>query len=144
MKRLWSTLACLGVTRVYITGAEKVEKAYFGSRTLEPSTFIKELIIGGRSAPCLSVNSVHPCVNCMRNMGLMYVRRQAQHVVQLSAVLCCSVRCHAVLCYAVWCCAMLSYATLRHATLLPHNSPLGFHFMLQQTRQCGGKALSHN
>lgn len=47
MKRLWSTLACLGVTRVYITGAEKVEKVYFGSHALDPSTFIKELIIGG-------------------------------------------------------------------------------------------------
>lgn len=47
MRRLWSTLACLGITRVYITGAEKVEKAYFGARILEPRAFMKELIIGG-------------------------------------------------------------------------------------------------
>lgn len=47
MRRLWSTLACLGITRVYITGAEKVEKAYFGARILEPCAFMKELIIGG-------------------------------------------------------------------------------------------------
>ncbi|KAL3147324.1 hypothetical protein ABBQ32_002807 [Trebouxia sp. C0010 RCD-2024] len=50
MKRLWSSLACLGVTRVYITGAEKVEKVYFGSHALEPTTFIKELIIGAEQA----------------------------------------------------------------------------------------------
>lgn len=49
MRRLWSTLACLGITRVYITGAEKVEKAYFGARILEPRAFMKELIIGGCS-----------------------------------------------------------------------------------------------
>ena len=49
MRRLWSTLACLGITRVYIIGAEKVEKAYFGARILEPRAFVKELIIGGYS-----------------------------------------------------------------------------------------------
>ena len=49
MRRLWSTVACLGITRVYITGAEKVEKAYFGARILEPRAFVKELIIGGCS-----------------------------------------------------------------------------------------------
>ena len=49
MRRLWSTLACLGISRVYITGAEKVEKAYFGARILEPGAFMKELIIGGCS-----------------------------------------------------------------------------------------------
>lgn len=49
MRRLWSTLACLGISRVYITGAEKVEKAYFGARILEPRAFMKEFIIGGSS-----------------------------------------------------------------------------------------------
>jgi hypothetical protein len=51
MKRLWSTLACLGVTRVYITGAEKVEKVYFASHTLKPERFYPELI-HGRHLPC--------------------------------------------------------------------------------------------
>lgn len=46
MKRLWSSLACLGVTRVYITGAQKVEKVYFGSRALEPKSVVRELITG--------------------------------------------------------------------------------------------------
>ena len=46
MKRLWSTLACLGVSRVYITGAEKVEKVYFASHALKPEKFCSELIRG--------------------------------------------------------------------------------------------------
>lgn len=51
MKRLWSTLACLGVTQVYITGAEKVEKVYFASHALKPERFYPELI-HGRLLPC--------------------------------------------------------------------------------------------
>ena len=51
MKRLWSTLACLGVTRMYITGAEKVEKVYFASHALKPERFYPELI-HGRLLPC--------------------------------------------------------------------------------------------
>ena len=51
MKRLWSTLACLGVTRVYITGAEKVEKVYFASHALKSEKFYPELI-HGRHLPC--------------------------------------------------------------------------------------------
>ncbi|KAL0033224.1 hypothetical protein WJX79_010422 [Trebouxia sp. C0005] len=50
MKRLWSTLACLGVTRVYITGAEKVEKVYFASHALKPESFYPELIHGAEQA----------------------------------------------------------------------------------------------
>ncbi|KAL0020301.1 hypothetical protein WJX77_004049 [Trebouxia sp. C0004] len=50
MKRLWSTLACLGVTRVYITGAEKVEKVYFASHALKPERFYPELIHGAEQA----------------------------------------------------------------------------------------------
>ena len=51
MKRLWSVLACLGITRAYITGAEKVEKVYFASHTLNPERFCSELIRGGRLLP---------------------------------------------------------------------------------------------
>ncbi len=58
MKRLWSTLACLGVTRVYITGAEKVEKVYFASHALKPERFISELI-HGRFLPC-NRGPLHP------------------------------------------------------------------------------------
>lgn len=50
MKRLWSTLACLGVTRVYITGAEKVEKVYFASHALKSDSFYPELIHGAEQA----------------------------------------------------------------------------------------------
>ncbi|KAL0050615.1 hypothetical protein WJX82_003523 [Trebouxia sp. C0006] len=50
MKRLWSTLACLGVMRVYITGAEKVEKVYFASHALKPERFYPELIHGAEQA----------------------------------------------------------------------------------------------
>jgi len=55
MKRLWSTLACLGVMRVYITGAEKVEKVYFASHALKPERFYPELI-HGRHLPCLALS----------------------------------------------------------------------------------------
>ena len=39
LKRLLPQIAALGVGRLYITGAEKVEKNYWGSRFLEPEIF---------------------------------------------------------------------------------------------------------
>lgn len=57
MKRLWSVLACLGITRAYITGAEKVEKVYFASHALTPKRFCPELIRGGQLVPLPSCNS---------------------------------------------------------------------------------------
>ena len=51
MMRLWSTLACLGVSSVYITAASKVEKVYFASHALKAERIWQEMIRGQLPAP---------------------------------------------------------------------------------------------
>ena len=46
MKRLWAQLAALGVGRIILTNAEKVERFYFDSHVIEPD-FYTELLIEG-------------------------------------------------------------------------------------------------
>jgi RsmE family RNA methyltransferase len=46
MKRLWAQLAALGVGRIILTNAEKVERYYFDSHVLEPD-FYNALLIEG-------------------------------------------------------------------------------------------------
>ncbi len=46
LKRLWSQLAALGVGRVYVTNAERVERNYFDTHVLEES-FIRGQLIEG-------------------------------------------------------------------------------------------------
>jgi RsmE family RNA methyltransferase len=46
MKRLWAQLAALGVGRILLTNAEKVERYYFDSHVLEPDVY-NELLIEG-------------------------------------------------------------------------------------------------
>lgn len=46
MRRLWPQLSALGVGRIYLTAAEKVEKDYWGSSFLKPEVY-EPLIVDG-------------------------------------------------------------------------------------------------
>ena len=50
MKRLWAQLAALGLRRVWITNAWKVEKCYFDTHVLDPGFFTPLLIEGLQQA----------------------------------------------------------------------------------------------
>ena len=50
MKRLWAQLAALGVGRILLTNAEKVERYYFDSHILEPDFYNARLIEGLQQA----------------------------------------------------------------------------------------------
>ncbi len=50
MKRLWTQLAALGVGRIILTNAEKVERYYFDSHVLDPDFFTARLIEGLQQA----------------------------------------------------------------------------------------------
>lgn len=46
MRRLWAPLASLGVRRIILTNAEKVERNYFDTHWLEPDVYVPLLIEG--------------------------------------------------------------------------------------------------
>ncbi|MBQ9727782.1 MAG: 16S rRNA (uracil(1498)-N(3))-methyltransferase [Kiritimatiellae bacterium] len=46
LRRLWPQLAALGPERIFLTAAEKVEKAYWGSTFLEPAVY-RPLLLDG-------------------------------------------------------------------------------------------------
>jgi 16S rRNA (uracil1498-N3)-methyltransferase len=50
MKRLWAQIAALGVGRIFLTNAEKVERYYFDSHVLEPDFYTALLIEGLQQA----------------------------------------------------------------------------------------------
>jgi len=50
MKRLWAQLSALGVGRIILTNAEKVERYYFDSHVLEPEFYTGLLIEGLQQA----------------------------------------------------------------------------------------------
>ncbi|MFA6173979.1 MAG: RsmE family RNA methyltransferase [Kiritimatiellales bacterium] len=50
MKRLWAQLAALGVGRIILTNAEKVERYYFDSHVLDPDFYTGLLIDGLQQA----------------------------------------------------------------------------------------------
>jgi RsmE family RNA methyltransferase len=50
MRRLWAQIAALGVGRVILTNAEKVERNYFDTHMLEPDTYRPLLIEGLQQA----------------------------------------------------------------------------------------------
>jgi RsmE family RNA methyltransferase len=50
MKRLWAQIAALGVGRIILTNAEKVERYYFDSHVLDPDFYIARLIEGLQQA----------------------------------------------------------------------------------------------
>lgn len=61
LKRLWAQLAALGVGRIYVTNAAKVERNYFDTHVLEPE-FIREQLVEGLQQcgdTCLPRVSVH-------------------------------------------------------------------------------------
>ncbi len=52
MKRLWAQLAAIGVGRIVLVNAEKVERYYFDSHVVEPDFYNKLLIEGLQQARC--------------------------------------------------------------------------------------------
>ncbi len=50
MRRLWAQLAALGVGRIILTNAERVERDYFDTHILEPETYRSLLIEGLQQA----------------------------------------------------------------------------------------------
>lgn len=61
MKRLWAQLAALGVGRIYVTNAWKVEKCYFDTHVLDPAFYTPLLIeglqqVGDTALPRVSVH----------------------------------------------------------------------------------------
>ena len=61
MRRLWAQLAALGVGRIILTNAERVEREYFDTHVLTPATFVPLLIEGLQQArdTRLPVVSIH-------------------------------------------------------------------------------------
>lgn len=58
MMRLWSVLAQLGLRRIVLTNAWRVEKAYFSSHSTEPKRYIPELLEGLEQAVCTTLPEV--------------------------------------------------------------------------------------
>jgi RsmE family RNA methyltransferase len=50
MKRLWSQLAALGVGRILVTNAARVERNYFDTHVLDPSFYTQQLLEGLQQA----------------------------------------------------------------------------------------------
>jgi len=58
MKRLWAQLAALGVGRIVLVNADKVERFYFDSHVLEPDFYNARLIEGLQQARCTHLPGV--------------------------------------------------------------------------------------
>jgi RsmE family RNA methyltransferase len=58
MKRLWAQLAALGVDRIVLLRAAKVERCYFDSHVLDPEFYEKRLIEGLQQARCTQLPEV--------------------------------------------------------------------------------------
>ncbi|MEN7972500.1 MAG: 16S rRNA (uracil(1498)-N(3))-methyltransferase [Verrucomicrobiota bacterium] len=58
MKRLWAQLAALGVGRIVLMNADKVERYYFDSHVLEPDFYNARLIEGLQQARCTHLPEV--------------------------------------------------------------------------------------
>jgi RsmE family RNA methyltransferase len=61
MRRLWAQLAALGVGRIILTNADRVERDYFDTHILQPETYRPHLIEGLQQAkdtalPCMSIH----------------------------------------------------------------------------------------
>jgi RsmE family RNA methyltransferase len=59
MKRLWAQLAALGVGRIVLLNANKVERFYFDSHVIEPSFYNNLLVEGLQQARCTHLPEVH-------------------------------------------------------------------------------------
>jgi RsmE family RNA methyltransferase len=58
MKRLWAQLGALGVGRIVLLNADKVERFYFDSHVLEPGFYNKLLVEGLQQARCTHLPEV--------------------------------------------------------------------------------------
>ncbi len=58
LKRLWAQLAALGVGRIVLLRAQKVERFYFDSHVLEPEFYNQRLIEGLQQARCTHLPEV--------------------------------------------------------------------------------------
>lgn len=58
MKRLWAQLAALGLGRIVLVNADKVERYYFDSHVLEPDFYNNLLIEGLQQARCTHLPEV--------------------------------------------------------------------------------------
>ncbi len=58
LKRLWAQLAALGVGRIVLLNADKVEKFYFDTHVLEPDFYTARLIEGLQQARCTHLPEV--------------------------------------------------------------------------------------
>lgn len=58
LKRLWAQLAALGVGRIVLLRADKVERYYFDSHVLDPEFYTKRLIEGLQQARCTHLPEV--------------------------------------------------------------------------------------
>lgn len=58
MKRLWAQLAALGVGRIVLVNADKVERYYFDSHVLEPDFYAALLVEGLQQARCTHMPEV--------------------------------------------------------------------------------------
>ncbi len=58
LKRMWAQLAALGVGRIVLLRAEKVERYYFDSHVIDPDFYNKQLIEGLQQARCTQLPEV--------------------------------------------------------------------------------------
>lgn len=58
MKRLWAQLAALGVGRIVLLRADKVERCYFDSHVMDPEFYKKLLLEGLQQARCTHLPEV--------------------------------------------------------------------------------------
>jgi RsmE family RNA methyltransferase len=58
MKRLWPQLAALGLGRIVLLRADKVERYYFDSHVLDPEFYTKRLVEGLQQAKCTQLPEV--------------------------------------------------------------------------------------
>ena len=58
MKRLWAQLAALGVGRIVLLRADKVERCYFDSHVIDPDFYTKLLLEGLQQARCTHLPEV--------------------------------------------------------------------------------------
>lgn len=58
LKRMWAQLAALGVGKIVLLRAEKVERYYFDSHVIQPDFYTKQLIEGLQQARCTHLPEV--------------------------------------------------------------------------------------
>jgi RsmE family RNA methyltransferase len=83
MRRLWAQLAAIGVGRVILTNAERVERNYFDTHVLEPEVYRPLLIDGLQQArdTRIPVVSVHRRFRVLIEDELPLMADDAQRVV---------------------------------------------------------------